>query len=272
MTAITYLYGVVPSGIDASRAPAGIDDARVGLIDGAGGKHSVLATRVSGDDYSPDKIESLAGNVDWVRSRAEAHDRVLNWASDMARVIPLPMWTLFRDESAVREMLAGRAPEFDATFARIEGAREYTVRAYVRSAELQAKVSELSEEFRALEAQTATATPGQKYLLERKLEKERKETARRVMRQVASDVHSALVSASKESARDEIAPGVTTSEQGAAILNGSYLVPSGSLTEFRKTLTEFVNRYQPSGFTFAFTGPWPPYHFVGPGEGAEAGR
>lgn len=272
MSAITYLYGVVPAGTDASRAPAGIDDAPVGLIQAAGGKHSALATRVSGADYSPGKIESLAGNVDWVRSRAEAHDRVLNWASDVARVIPLPMWTLFRDESAVKQMLADRDAEFAATFERIAGAREYTVRAYVRSVELQANVSELSEEFRVLEAQAKTASPGQKYLLERKLDKERKETARRVMRQVAGDVHSALSTAAKNSLRDEIAPGVAAAEQGQAILNASYLVSSDALTEFRKTLTEFVNRYQPSGFTFVFTGPWPPYHFVGAGDGAEAGR
>jgi hypothetical protein len=24
-----------------------------------------------------------------------------------------------------------------------------------------------------------------------------------------------------------------------------------------------VNKYEPSGFKFDFTGPWPPYHFVG---------
>ena len=130
----------------------------------------------------------------------------------------------------------------------------------------------LSEEFRALEAQTKTATPGQRYLLERKLEKERKETARRLMRQVAADLHAALAKPANESVRDEIAPGITASEQGQAILNASYLVSSASMAEFQKTLTEFVNRYQPSGFTFAFTGPWPPYHFVGSNSGGEAGR
>lgn len=271
MSAITYLYGVVPAGTDAARAPTGIDDASVALISVEGGRHAALATRVSGTDYAPEKIESLTGNVDWVRSRAEAHDRVLNWASDTARVIPLPMWTLFRDHSAVKAMLSERAGEFDAAFERIRGAREYTVRAFVRSAELKAKISDLSEEFRALEAQAKTATPGQKYLLERKLDKERKETSRRLMRQVANDVHSALATVSRDSAREEIAPGVTASEQGQAILNGSYLVDSSVMTEFQKTLTEFVSRYQPSGFTFAFTGPWPPYHFVGSRSGGEPG-
>ena len=101
----------------------------------ADGAHAALVTRVSATEYSPEKIEALAGNVDWVRYRAEAHDRVLNWASDMTRVIPLPMWTLFRDANAVNGN-ARRAwtSEFDKRLRpKIRDAREYTVRAYVRS-------------------------------------------------------------------------------------------------------------------------------------------
>lgn len=269
MTDLCYLYGVVPAATDISRAPAGIDERRVELV--AGGTHAALVTRVSAKDYGPEKIEALAGNVDWVRYRAEAHDRVLNWASDTTRVIPLPMWTMFSDDASVAEMLAARSAEFDAVLSRIGDAREYTVRAYVRSPELQSKVSDLSEEFRALEAQAKTASPGQKYLLERKLEKERKETARRIVRQVANDMHAALAVAAKLAARDEISAGLAASDQGQAILNASYLVSDSSMKEFQKTLTEFVNRYEGSGFTFAFTGPWPPYHFVGAPAGAESG-
>lgn len=261
MTRLCYLYGVVPARTETLKAPAGIDEGPVEIISGA--SHAALVTRVSAAEYSPETIAVSAGNVDWVRYRAEAHDRVLNWASDNTRVIPLPMWTMFSDDAAVAEMLAARSSEFDAVLARIADAREYTVRAYVRSAELQSKVSDLSEEFRALEAHAKTASPGQRYLLERKLDKERKETARRIVRQVANDIHAALSAVAKLAARDEVSAGLAASEQGQAILNASYLVPPSSMKEFQKTLTEFVNRYEGSGFTFAFTGPWPPYHFVG---------
>ena len=269
MTGLCYLYGVVPAATDTTRAPAGIDDRPVESV--RGGSHAALLTRVSATDYAPAKIEALAGNVDWVRSRAEAHDRVLNWASDTTRVIPLPMWTMFADDASVGAMLDERAREFDDVLGRIGDAREYTVRAYVRSPELQSKVADLNEEFRALEAHAKTATPGQKYLLERKLEKERKETARRIIRQVARDIHAALSAVAKLSVRDEITPGLAASDQGQAVLNASYLVPPAAMPEFQKTLTDFVDRYQASGFTFAFTGPWPPYHFVAAPGGAESG-
>jgi len=258
---IRYLYGVVPAGTNLGRAPAGIDDKPVELVEA--GTHGALVTTLDGHAYSPEKIELLAGNVDWLRPRAEAHDQVLNWASDTVTVIPLPMWTLFGDSVAVRKMLSDRQPEFEATFATISGAREYTVRAYVRSAELMPHLGEYSDEFAALEAEAGAALPGQRYLLERKIEKEKKTAARRVMGRVAAEVHDGLKRAAVESARDEIVPSVTASEQGHAILNGSYLISTDRLVEFRRALTEFVNKYQTSGFTFDFTGPWPPYHFVG---------
>ena len=52
-------------------------------------------------------------------------------------------------------------------------------------------------------------------------------------------------------------------EQGRAILNASFLVAPARVVDFQRALTAMVNKYEPSGFKFDFTGPWPPYHFVG---------
>ena len=51
-------------------------------------------------------------------------------------------------------------------------------------------------------------------------------------------------------------------EQGRAILNASFLVAPARVVEFQRALTGMVNKYEPSGFKFDFTGPWPPYHFL----------
>jgi hypothetical protein len=52
-------------------------------------------------------------------------------------------------------------------------------------------------------------------------------------------------------------------EQGRAILNASFLVAPSRLVDFQRVLTAMVEKYESSGFKFDFTGPWPPYHFVG---------
>src|ERR1700737_3452154 len=101
---LSYVYGVVGSSLETATAPKGIDGGAVSLI--PNGDVAALATPVSADDYAPDKVESLTADVEWVSVRATAHDRVLTWASDSGAVVPFPMWTLFRDDKAVKSMRA----------------------------------------------------------------------------------------------------------------------------------------------------------------------
>ena len=258
---LSYVYGVVGSSVETATAPTGIDGGPVSLI--ANGDVSALATSVSAEDYAPERVESLTADVDWVSARAMAHDSVLTWASDNGAVIPFPMWTLFRDAKAVKATLSKRMAELRKTFARIGDGREFIVRAYVLPAVLKDWLGEHSAEQTALQAEAAKATPGQKYLLERKLENLRRDAGRDVTAKVAEEIHDALRAASMESVRGQPVNSGALREQGRAVLNASFLVAPPRVVEFQRALTAMVNKYEPSGFKFDFTGPWPPYHFVG---------
>jgi hypothetical protein len=258
---LCYVYGVVGSSIETATAPKGIDGGAVNLI--PNGEVAALATSVSADDYSPDKVEALTADVDWVSQRATAHDRVLTWASDAGAVIPFPMWTLFRDAKGVKGMLSKRAKELAETFKRIANGREFIVRVYVQPGVFKGHVGEHSAELTALEAEAATASPGQKYLLERKIENVRRDAGRDVASRVAAEVRDALRAASMETVLEQPVNAGAPREQGRAILNASFLVAPARVVEFQRALTVMVTRYEPSGFKFDFTGPWPPYHFVG---------
>ncbi len=258
---LCYVYGVVRSAVDTTSAPKGIDSGSVSLISNKG--LSALATSVSAEDYTPERVESLTADVDWVSQRAMAHDRVLTWASDKGTVIPFPMWTLFRDAKAVKGMLSKRAGELEQTFARIADGREFIVRVYVQPGVLKGHLGEHSAELTELEAQASKANPGQKYLLERKIEGLRRDAGRDVSAKVAGEIHDALRGCSMETVREQPVNSGAPREQGRAILNASFLVAPPSVMEFQQTLTSMVNKFEPSGFKFDFTGPWPPYHFVG---------
>jgi hypothetical protein len=256
-----YVYGVVGASVETATAPRGIDDGAVSLI--PSGDVAALSTSVSADDYAPDKVETLTADVDWVSERATAHDRVLTWASDLGPVIPFPMWTLFSDAKGVNSMLSKRMNELRRTFERIRHGREFIVRVYVQSAVLKGHLAEHSAELTSLEAQAANATPGQKYLLERKIENLRRDSGRDLTGKVANEIHDALSGAAMETVRDQPVNSGAPREQGRAILNASFLVTPERVVDFQRQLTTMVNKYEPSGFKFDFTGPWPPYHFVG---------
>jgi hypothetical protein len=258
---LCYIYGVVASSIEPAAAPPGIDGGPVSLI--ANGDIAALATSVSAGDYAPDRVETLTADVDWVSARAMAHDKVLTWASDNGAVIPFPMWTLFSDARAVKAALSKRMAELQNTFTRIGDGREFIVRAYVQPGVLKDKLGGLSAELTSLQAEAAKAKPGQKYLLERKIENLRRDAGRDVASKAAEEIHDALRAASMESVREQPVNSGAPREQGRAVLNASFLVSPGRVVEFQRTLTEMVSKYEPSGFKFDFTGPWPPYHFVG---------
>src|SRR5258705_10065345 len=184
---LCYVYGVVGSSIETATAPKGIDGGPISLI--PNGDVAALATSVSAEDYSPERVESLTADVDWVSQRAMAHDRVLTWASDSGAVIPFPMWTLFRDAKAVKAMLSKRMTELRSTFVRIADGREFIVRVYVQPSVLKDKLGEHSAELIALEAGAAKAKPDQKYLLQRKIEKLRQDAGRHGRAKGATAIH-----------------------------------------------------------------------------------
>jgi hypothetical protein len=258
---VSYVYGVAGSSIDTATAPAGIEGGAVTLI--PNGDVSALVTYVDAGDYAPQKIEALTADVDWVSARAVAHDRVLTWASDVGPVIPFPMWTLFHDDKAVTAMLLDRGDELRRTFKRIGDGREFLVRVYVQPGVFKDHLAEHKGELSALEAEAAKASPGQRYLLERKLENLRRDAGRDVAAQAATEIHGALRGVSLESAREQPLNSGAQREQGRAILNASFLVAPTRVVDFQRALTAMVNKYEPSGFKFDFTGPWPAYHFVG---------
>jgi len=165
MARIFYVYGIVAARPAATGAPAGLDDSPV-LVRRVGDV-AALVSELDGDEYEPSSIEVQSGDVDWVASRAVAHDRVLTWASDRGAVIPLPMFTsMFRSAKSVDEMLRTKGRSLRSLLERIGRGREYALRVYRVDAELKAALPTLDPELKSLTAAAQAASPGQRYLLE----------------------------------------------------------------------------------------------------------
>jgi hypothetical protein len=254
-----YVYAVVPPGTAVAVAPAGVDDARVELI--ASGDVAALVSRVDGSVYGAN-VDDLVADVAWLGPRATAHDAVLTWASDVGAVIPLPLLSLFRSSDAVRDMLAARRDELARLLEHVARGREYGVRIFRLDEELRSVLGEHSSSIAALEGEVAAAaSPGQGYLLARKLDAARKDELRRVAAMIANTAYVDLAARSLEATQDAL-PKATAEQSGAAVLNASFLVAHDRIDDFRAAVTAFVRDHAHRGFRVEFTGPWPPYHFT----------
>jgi hypothetical protein len=249
----------------------GIDGAPVTLVsdphDSRPHPAAVLVSEVDSAAYAPEQVEARVGQLEWLAPRAEAHDRVVTAAADAAAVIPLPIFSLFRDEAALRTMLAERRDELSRLFARLRGAREYTVRVFRDDSLLNAALSDLSPHVRELEKGAERASPGQRYLLQRKLDEARRTELRRVSGEIAQATYRTLAPLARAAVREPLPAAIAGAEalsgrSQPAILIASFLVDDERLDEFRRALSELIALRAPAGFRVDFTGPWPAYHFA----------
>ncbi|HEU4565401.1 MAG TPA: GvpL/GvpF family gas vesicle protein [Gemmatimonadaceae bacterium] len=259
---IIYIYGIVGADTALAGAPAGLEEAPVELV--REGELAALVSRLPAAAYGRERVEALVGDVAWLGGRAVAHDGVITWASARGGIVPTPMFTLYSDTGAVQEMLRAQREELARTLAHVAQGEEYGVRLFRVQELLERQLPALSPQLAKLEAQARDASPGQRYLLERKLEAERLSEMRRVSRDVAREVYDALAPQAMGAVREPLPRAEGEAEAGMAVLNAYFLVRRGTLEPFRRSLTELASRYGPRGFRVEFTGPWPPYHFVRP--------
>ena len=265
LESIWYVYGIVPGGAEFTKAalPEGLDDAGVAVE--RRGDLAALVSVLDGASYAPNRVEQSSGDVEWLSPRATAHDRVLTWASDRGAVVPLPMFSLFTGRDAVRAMLDERSAQLSRALDRVKQGREYALRVYRVDAELLDVIPEMSPRLRELAAQAASASPGQRYLLERKLDGEKRSELRIVTQEVVDAIAEQLAQDAVESVRSPIPRTADRAQtSGTMVLNAAFLVAPSALEAFQRTLTSIVERHDQRGLRFDFTGPWPPYHFAHP--------
>lgn len=257
--AVWYVYGVVPTDLALAGAPHGLEGTAVELE--RDGSLGALVSALPAETYGADPLAAHSGDLDWVGPRAVAHDAVVTWASDRGAVAPFPMFTMFRDASGVRAMLGERRTELAAALDRARAGREYALRVWRIDDELRAHLGEVSPRVAELEAQAGAASPGQRYLIERKLDELRKSELREAGRALAVELFEALRGAALEAATDPLP--ASQQGKGAAVLSAAFLVSPQGLPRFQEILTARASRAEPIGFRFEFTGPWPIYHFAG---------
>lgn len=257
---LVYVYGVVPETFDVTGAPPGLDDAAVRVIKSGG--FAALASSVAQGSYTPTAIESRSSDVSWLSPRAQAHDRVLTWAQERDVVLPLPIFSLWANADSVTRSLAGQRDRITTLMRRVSGADEFGLRVHRRDDVLLASLESIDPEAAALRAQAQAASPGQRYLLERKLAEYGKTAVKSAGQRFAREIHERLRALAREAIARPLTPDSTRVDDATMILNGAFLVERKRFDDFRAVVGTLMTEYGGKGLAFDFTGPWPPYHFV----------
>jgi len=255
---VVYLYGFVPS--DAPAPPrdlAGVADAHVQLL--PLGAVAAAFSYVPAERYRPDLIEARLEDLGWVGEQGMAHERVVLWYADHAEILPARLFTLYTSDAALAEMAAPRAADIQTVLQSLAGRREWNLKVAYDAAKLAAHAGAVSAAVAALDAEIAAATPGRRYLLDRKRADLVKGEVTRAAKRLGGEVLARL----REHAEDaRTLPLASGDDQGSVVLNAALLVHRDRVPGLQQAAEAAHAEFGALGMIVSFSGPWAPYRFL----------
>ncbi|MFL6201485.1 MAG: GvpL/GvpF family gas vesicle protein [Thermoanaerobaculia bacterium] len=252
-TSATYLYCLVrtPGTLASEGAPPGLP----GLSDpralAVGDSLWLVAADAPLPEYGSASIQENLQNLDWVSSRAMAHEAVVEHFGKIGTVVPMKLFTLFAGDDRALEHVRSERGRLDRILDRIAGCQEWGV--LVRFDEAKAKEVAAEEARQGAGAKSA----GTAFLLRKKMEQEASRTLLARLRGEMDEVFSDLEAQAAEARRREpVSP-------SPLLLDGAFLVRSAQAAGFEKTVDRWAKRLSEQACEVTLTGPWPPYNFIG---------
>jgi hypothetical protein len=255
---VVYLYGFVPAGTEAAGAPAGVEDAPVEVL-AAGAVHAVIS-RLPAEEYGSGALDARLEDLAWVAERGLGHERVIAWFVDHGEIVPAPLFTLFSSADALAAHAHGRAASIRETLARFAGLREWDVKLGYHGEIVAQHAGEVSAEVHGLDEEIAAATPGKRFLLERKRADIVKREVTAAARRIAGELYDQLSAEARDAVRLPLPQG---GAELPVVLNAALLIERPHEAALIATLEAHAARLRPLGIELRFSGPWAAYRFMG---------
>lgn len=229
-------------------------------IDNAG--LSAVTSIVPLVDYGEEALRERMASPTWLALRAMRHEKVVEHFSRRASVVPLRFGTIYLHREKVELMMDERHDELLAVIERLRGREEWGLNVYSDRAKLKEAVVSLSPTLRELSEQAARVSPGQSYLLRKKIDSMREAEARAETRRVAAAIEQELSSAADASSAHLRVLKDEGGEQGEVAAKLAFLVERDRFAEFRAAAERLAQEHEGAGFKLELTGPWPAYNFA----------
>lgn len=254
---IFYAYAVTR---DATVPEAeAVDGSRHFVTLGHSGLH-VTASPVSPEQFSQDAIDARAGDLEWLGAIGYRHQDVVAQLMKQTAIVPLRAFSLFSSFESIDAWLHEHGDMLRAMLDRLDGKQEWTVKVEFDPQRWSDAIVRRAPGARALEEEIASAAPGRAFLLKKKLDEERKNSARAAEEQVVAEIVGELTGRLPISNGDSIAE--SRQARSGAFPQINLLLSRDEESQLVALRDELNARYEDDGVAVALTGPWPPYSFA----------
>ena len=222
---------------------------------------AALASVVPLDVYGEAALTDHLTDATWTAMRAMRHETVVEFAARKASVVPLRFGTIYLDRSGIDRMLTERGQDLARIIERLRDREEWGVNVYSDRATLLASITSVSPRLRELARQAEAASPGQSYLMQKKIEALRVDEARMALNGIIDQIEEALGKQADDKKRLRILK-VESTEHGELKGKFAFLVKRSEFESFRAAAERVAEENLSSGVRLELTGPWPAYNFT----------
>ena len=259
-----YVYCIAESvaaqQLDPASFPAAIEeDAKLEWV--TANDLAALASVVPLDAYGEEALVEHLSDATWTAVRAMRHETVIEYVAKRVTVVPLRFGTIYLERGGIERMLDDKRRELAQLIERVRGREEWGVNVYSDRATLLASITEVSPRLRELARQAEAASPGQSYLMQKKIEALRVDEARAAVNDILDRVEQTLRAEADDAKRLRILK-VEASEHGELKGKFAFLVKRAQFEEFRGAAERLAADNATAGVRLELTGPWPAYNFT----------
>ena len=222
---------------------------------------AALVSRVPLSTYNEESLAEHLTDATWTAIRAMRHETVVEYVAKRVTTIPLRFGTIYLERDGVEELLTERTRELELIIEQLRGREEWGVNVYSDRALLLSSITSVSPVLRELVEQAEKASPGQAYLMQKKIDAMRVDEARAAVNRIVDQIDEKLKEQSDDGVRLRILK-VETTEHGELKAKFAFLVKRSGFEEFRDTAERLAQEHQAAGIRLELTGPWPVYNFV----------
>jgi len=259
-----YVYCIAESAATAELPPDSLpaaieDDSKLEWI--SVNTLAALVSRVPRESYSEETLAEHLTDATWTAIRAMRHETVVEYVAKRTSVVPLRFGTIYLEREGMQQMLVGRSRELEDIIDHLRGREEWGVNVYCDRAVLLSSITSVSPVLRDLVQRAEQASPGQSYLMLKKIETLKVDEARTAVNRIVEQIEEKLKVQTDDARRLRILK-VETTEHGELKAKFAFLVKRSAFEEFRDAAERLAQEHQAAGVRLELTGPWPVYNFV----------
>lgn len=220
-------------------------------------------TKVPESEFGDEGLKRNMVDLEWLKTRAKWHERVIEQVMTDASVIPFKFGTLFNNADSLKAMLDEYDAEFREILSRLGDKEEWGVKIYCDMGKVETAAADDEPEILEIEDQIKSSTPGKAFFLEKKRAELLAQSANAKINEFTKQSFQTLKELSVEARINKVLPREVTERQDDMVLNSAFLVGKDDVSSFVHTADALKLHCENNGFSMDCTGPWPPYNFCG---------